>query len=811
MDIIPMPSRFARHRVSPYWRTFKIITLATPILLCLFSVYKFWEVDGMVKRRLAVHNHGSFSMAYFRPVRYEAGQPIDPKALRTRLIRREYVETHGAPAREGEFNCNEEGCAVIVRNRGNIETNKDPAVINFRFDDGRITDHKGSIVNEVRLEPLPLSPLGDGEVRALTRLELSEISPHVVNAVLSTEDQRFYSHWGIDPIGILRAIIKNVSAGAWVEGGSTVTQQLAKNVLLSPKRTLSRKFNEVFAALALERHLSKKDILTMYLNEVYFSQEGSIAIHGIQEAAKTFFGRDAKNLTISQSALLIGLIKGPSYYSPRRHLDRSLTRRDVVLQNMMEQGFISSKEFDAAKREKITLSESMFRVRNGAYFMAHLEQELMQNYDMDVDSGAGLQVSTFIDEDFQQCAQEAVAEGLSKLDSTYPRLKGKGKQALQQALVAIDARTGAIVAWVGGRNFQDNQFDHVAQAHRQIGSAIKPFLYLTAMDPSLNTYKVATPVSILGDEPTAITLMDKTTWRPSNYDHKFRGDVTLRYALERSLNAPAVYVAQRVGIKNIKTTLERFNVAREIPEVPALALGALDTSLLELTASFGALSQLGAYVEPRLFDTVSDSEGQLLATRQPIESQVSDPGPVFLVVDILRGVIERGTGTSARAAGFDDPASGKTGTSNESRDAWFIGFTPSLVAGVWTGFDDNRKTGLTGGTASAPTWGKFMKCIEPYLAHDDFSPPPSVSMVNLDARTHKRYSPDCPPPRSSVLREVFLKGTEPRQECYYADDRIERDEPEEEYRDREIQRRPMPHDRRQRDAQSFWDSVWDWG
>lgn len=761
----------------------------------------------MVKRRLAVHNHGSFSMAYFRPVRYEAGQPIDPKALRTRLVRREYIETHGAPAREGEFKCNEEECAVILRRQGSIEAGKDPSTITFRFDDGRITDQQGSILNEVQLESLPLSPLGNGEVRALTRLELTDVSPHVINAVLSTEDQRFNSHWGIDPIGILRAMIKNISAGAWVEGGSTITQQLAKNVLLSPKRTLSRKFNEIFAALALERHLSKKDILTMYLNEVYFSQEGSIAIHGIQEAAKTFFGRDAKDLTISQSALLIGLIKGPSYYSPRRHLDRATARRDVVLQNMLEQGLLSTKEFDAAKKEKIKLAESIFRVRNGAYFMAHLEQELMQNYDMDVDSGAGLQIRTFIDEDFQQCAEEAVAQGLSKLETTYPRLKGKGTQALQQALVAIDARTGAIVAWVGGRNFQENQFDHVAQAHRQIGSTIKPFLYLTAVDPSLNTYKVATPVSILGDEPTAITLMDKTTWRPSNYDHKFRGDVTLRYALERSLNAPAVYVAQRVGIKNIKTTLERFNVAKEIPEVPALALGALDTSLLELTASFGALSQLGAYMETRLFEEVRDPEGQLLATRQPIASQVADPGPVFLIVDILRGVIERGTGTNARGSGFDDPASGKTGTSNESRDAWFVGFTPSLVAGVWTGFDDNRKTGLTGGSASAPTWGKFMKCIEPYLAHDDFAPPSSVSMVNLDSRNRKQYPSECPPPRSSVLREVFLKGTEPREECFYDAEQIE----PEEYRDTEIQRRPAPQQRRQRDAQSFWDSVWDWG
>jgi penicillin-binding protein 1B len=791
--------------MSPY----KSLAIGLPVFLLGLLVFKFWEVESMVTKRLNVKNHGTFSMAYFRPVTYKAGFPINETILRKRLTRREYHETHGAPTRAGEYQCDKDSCTILLKSTSHADEAtgaNEPTSVNLRFADGRIIGAGGELLDQVTLEPQPLSPIGHGEMRAVTRLELSDMSPAVISAVLSTEDQRFYYHWGIDPIGIFRALIKNIAAGAWIEGGSTITQQLAKNVLLSPKKTLVRKFNELFAALSLEKNLTKDEILTMYLNEVYFSQEGSIAVHGIEEASHTFFGKSAKALSISEAALLIGLIKAPSYYSPRRHLDRAIDRRNVVLQNMFNHQQISAQEYETAKTQKIQLSESVLRARNAAYFMMQLEKEMSQNHDLDIKNARGLQVQTFLDEDFQACAEDAVKQGLSRIEKNFPHLKGTGKKALQQSLVAIDTRTGAILAWIGGRDYQQNQFDHVVQARRQIGSTIKPFLYLTSLDPSLNSYKVATTVSILGDEPTAIQLADHSTWRPENFDHRYRGDVTLRYALERSLNAPAVYVTQRVGAHNVKTTLERFKVAKEIPEVLALSLGALDTSLLELTTSFAALSQLGTYTVPRIFDEIRDQDGELLIVKEVERTQVSDPGPVFLVVDVLRGVIERGTGTSARSAGFKYSAAGKTGTSNEARDAWFIGFTPSLAVGVWTGFDDNRKTGLTGGSSSTPTWGDFMKCVQPLLHNEHFSPPKSVTIVKLDSRNRKQFHDHCVPDSSFVISEIFLKGTEPRFECYetspYYDDYLG----EQNHRADQAHR-PM----RRRTDDNFWDTIWDWG
>jgi penicillin-binding protein 1B len=774
---------------------FRIALIAVSlVVLCLLA--KFWYVDASVQRRLSLHNRGSYSMVYYRPIRYVAGQRIVPSAMRSRLVRRAYSEVTFPPKRAGEFRCSESLCTFRPRVHTPINQKEEVKAVTIRFGDGKITNDDGELLDYVDLEPLPLSTLGEGEVRAITRLELDEISPHVVNAVLSTEDQRFYSHWGVDPIGIGRAIAKNIVAGSWVEGGSTITQQLAKNVLLSPKKTLGRKFNELFAALSLERQLSKTEILTMYLNEVYFSQEGSVAIHGIQEAAKTFFGKDAKDLTAAQSALLIGLIKAPSYYSPRRHLERSLVRRNIVLKNMLELESLSPEDFKKAKVESVKLSNSTFQHRDAPYYMSELERELEKTYQIEPANRSGLQVSTFIDEEFQLCAEKAVANNLSQLEKTFPALKSKTKGKLQQALVAIDAKNGEILAWVGGRDYHENQFDHVSQARRQIGSTIKPFLYLTAMDPSLNTYKVATPISILGDEPTDITILNQANWQPKNYDHKYHGDVTLRYALERSLNIPAVYVAQRVGIHNVKITLDRFKVAPSVQEVPALALGALDTSLLDLTASFAGLSQLGSYTRPRLFKDIEDPDGTLLAATPFDQKQVTSKGPVFLVLDILRGVVERGTGKAARSAGYKGPAAGKTGTSNESRDAWFVGFTPRITVGVWTGFDDNRKTGLTGSNASAPVWGSFMECISPHIEPGEFNAPPSISIVSLDSRNRKRFHSYCAPDAGFITREVFLKGTEPRFQCFQQGH----------FKDKEYQDQ-VEHRMRRRN-ESFWDSLW---
>lgn len=763
----------------------------------------YLNVDAKVERHLKTRGDDKRSMVYSDTFRLASGTELSPEVLRQRLEGRNYVRVETEPASPGEYRLGEDTLEVVTRpyrSADGAEVRSVRATYNFATGEVRgKSDHK---LRAFSLEPVPLATLGSGEVRAKSYRNLKGLPPHVPEAFLAIEDRRFHSHFGIDPLGIARAMAENVRARRFVAGGSTLTQQLAKNVLFTPRKTLGRKIMEMFAALSLERRLTKDQILDLYLNEIYFSQEGSVAIHGVPEAASTFFGKDVSEITLSEAALLAGMVQAPSYYSPRSHYDRAIERRNVVLGEMLEQGKITKERYEEAKREKVKIVEAAQHRRNAPYYVATLERELASSFNIEAAPAAGVGVYTGIDVELQRCAEAAVTKGVERLKKDYPALRRKGKP-IEAALVAIEPFSGVVRAWVGGSDFSTNQFDHVNQARRQIGSTIKPFLYLTAMDPSLNDYKVATATSILSDEPTGITVVKQMTWTPENYDHKYRGDVTLRYALEHSLNIPAVYVAQRVGIPAIVSTAKRFRLGDDIPSVPAIALGAIDTTLLRLTGAYGALANGGIYVLPRLFLSALDPEGAKLAESQVYEERVLDDGVVYVLTDMLRGVVERGTAAGVRRAGFRAPAAGKTGTSDDSRDAWFVGFTPNLVAGVWTGFDDNKKTGLTGGTGSVPIWADFMTCAEAYLPAEQFIAPPSVVSVAIDRNTLSRATEYCP--RESVVTELFVRGTEPRRECPA---HLDAPAAPEVYDDYNPGRERLPSgDERARPRRGFWDRL----
>ena len=739
---------------------FSLLILA----FCIVFAVAFVRVDKLVGERLAGRQAAGLSMILSGPTEIRSGS-TPAKLIKRRLEARRYTVVANEPTSAGEFGITNDIITVKTRPFRTATGEKIPArTFRVQQQSGEITSDVGQPITAITLEPKPIAPLGSTEVRASSFRSLSQIPRSLQDAFLAIEDRRFYKHLGIDPIGIARAMVKNIRAGRLVEGGSTLTQQLAKNILFTPKKTLGRKMREMFAALSLERRLSKEEILELYLNEIYFSQEGQISVHGVQEAAQSFFGKDITKISLAESALLAGLVRAPTSYSPRKNIKRATKRRDLVLAEMRDQEFIDEKQFKAAIAEKISLAPPPFRKKDAPFFAAAIEKQMADSFDIEAAAVSGVQVHTWLDPDIQQCAEQAVSESIAALEKTYPRLRKKhtGK-AFEQSLVAVEPFSGAIRAFVGGRDFFSNQFDHVTMARRQIGSTIKPFLYLTALDGSLNSYRVATPISILSDEPTGITLFDRSQWKPKNYDRTFRGDVTLRYALERSLNIPAVYVAQRVGIPALANTLRQFAVSPEIPEFPALALGALDTTLLQLTSAYGALANGGRLVSPRLYNAVIDSDGSELAATVHNEAPVAQEGPVYLVTDIMRGVVDRGTAQVIRRMGYKGVAAGKTGTSNDTRDAWFVGFTPRLSVGIWTGFDDNSSLGLTGGAASAPTWARFMKCIEPLVEEEQFIRPPSVEVVTLDRELLCRTSPEHPKDR--VLTELFVQGTAPVDEC----------------------------------------------
>jgi penicillin-binding protein 1B len=427
---------------------------------------------------------------------------------------------------------------------------------------------------------------------------------------------------------------------------------------------------------------------------------------------------------------------------------------------MKELGEITDEEYTQAQSSPIVLNRTKIHRLHIPHFKRILEEHLASKHSVEADPSVPNTIYTGINFELQLCAENAVEATLQDLEKKSPRLRGK---PVEQSLVAIEPFSGVIKAWVGGRSFSKNQFDHVTQAKRPIGSTIKPFLYITAMEPKLNSYKVATAISILSDVPTGITLFDNAKWLPKNFDRKYRGDVTLRYALEKSLNIPAVYVAQRIGIPALANTLSLFSIAESIPKVPALALGAVETSLLKLVSGYSTIANGGVRVDPRLFFSVLNQKKSLEVSTTASEKPVVSEGVAYLMTDILRGVVDRGTANIVRKLNYTGPAAGKTGTSNDARDAWFIGFTPELATGVWTGFDDNHVLGITGGEASAPTWARFMKCAEPFLSGLDFLPPPSVISLNIDTRCYGLATKSTPPDK--VISEIFVKGSQPKEPC----------------------------------------------
>jgi penicillin-binding protein 1B len=683
-----------------------------------------------------------------------------PDRMLKMLERRGYLPVEKEPGK-GEFFRTEEFISFRTRNWTNDQLEEKGGELGqFEVLSGVVKNLSNPEKEFIVLEPELITTGETGDIRSSRHKNLSDFPKNLRNAVIAIEDERFYSHFGLDVLGISRAIFTNLSAGHIVQGGSTITQQLAKNLFFTPKRSLARKISEAVAAVMLELKLSKNQILEMYLNEIYLGQVGPIAIHGMGEASQSFFQKDVSDLTLAESATMAGLIKAPSYFSPRKHPKRANSRKITVLEKMKELDFIPQSSFKTAKAEQITVYPPARKTHMAPYFVTALRKELNASMNLEAALSNHASIYTGLQLEMQECGEVALKNGLAQLKDHYLRMN-KDKE-LQGGLISIDVATKKIRAWVGGADYTVNQFDHVYQAKRQVGSTIKPFVYLTALDPSLNSYKVATAISLLSDKPLSIDVTAQPTWEPKNYSKEFYGDVTLRYAFENSLNIPAAYIGQKVGPEAMARAIQSFGVAKEVLAVPSLALGAIDTTLLNLTNAYAALANGGIYSEPMIFSSVRNPE-QIFLSGVKTEQRVASEDAVYVMTDLMMGVVERGTAKSIRTAGYNGPAAGKTGTSNESRDTWFIGFSPDIVTGVWIGYDDNSQTGLTGGLAAAPIWAEYMKCIDPFHETMQFIPPVGVTFLDVDYGTASRALPGC---KSKVIaREVFINGTEPLSVC----------------------------------------------
>ena len=591
-----------------------------------------------------------------------------------------------------------------------------------------------------RRAPLPLGTLDGSVLEQRVPVRVGDLPQHLVGAVLAVEDQRFYSHHGLDLKRIGGALLANLRAGAITQGGSTVTQQLAKNLFLSARRTPLRKLREAALALALEARYDKATILESYLNEIYLGQDGARAIRGVGAASRYYFGKDARRISLSEAALLAGMISAPNRNSPAHNPELARQRRDLVLQLMQEQQRISRGSALRAGDAPIPTRVYPVRSVDGRWFRDFVRPALPRRL-----PARGVAVYTTLDAALQRAAERAVRNGLARF--AFPDAEA--------ALVAIDPRTGDVLALVGGRDYGRSQFNRVTDAHRQPGSAFKPVVAVAALERPEGRAPAFTLASVVEDEPLRVRT-PAGPWQPSNYDGEFRGPVTLREAMEQSLNVPFARIGMTIGPERIVSVARRLGIASPLRAVPSLALGSSEVTLLELVRAYGVLAASGSLAAPRMLLGQTD-QGEVPEDPPPTPpAQVVDPGVAYLVTSMLEGVVTRGTGRALNGSGRFSAIAGKTGTSNDWRDAWFVAYSPTLVVGVWVGYDDGRSLGLTGAGAALPIVARFLDEAGSGGDSGEFEMPDGITEAYVSSG-HGWFS-DC------GERELFLAGTEPTEE-----------------------------------------------
>ncbi len=579
-------------------------------------------------------------------------------------------------------------------------------------------------------------------------LPLNRIPPVVQQAFLAAEDAEFYRHWGMNPAALLRALLSNWTAGSTVQGGSTITQQVVKYLLLTREKSYRRKIQEIILALRLERHLSKADILTLYLNQIYL---GSGA-YGVEAAAREYFGKQAEDLTLAEATLLAGLPPAPSRYSPLKNLEQAKIRQRYVLERMVDEHYISYARAMDAWQEQLNFSRpppsAYFSL--APYYVEHIRQFLEKRYGGMATYQLGLQVYTTVNLELQRAAEQALRNGIDVLCQREQCGQGEVPRP-EGALIAIDLTSGQVKAMVGGYDFRQSQFNRATQAKRQPGSAFKPLIYAAALD------KGYTPASVVVDAPVSFRDHGRW-WTPHNYENRYFGPTRLREALTFSRNVVTVKVAAKLGTKYLTSYIPQLGIHNRLARNLSLALGTSEVTLLELARAYGVFATGGSLFEPLFVTKITDGQGGLLDEFTFKRKQVISPETAYLITSMLESAVERGTGKRARTLGR--PIAGKTGTSNDFQDTWFMGYTPELLTGVWVGFDEKRPLGdkETGGRVAAPIWVEFMQTALGDRPVTDFALPAGISFVNIHPRTGLRAAPGGP-----AVLESFRRGTEPRE------------------------------------------------
>ncbi|MFO7695068.1 MAG: PBP1A family penicillin-binding protein [Vicinamibacterales bacterium] len=766
----PRTPRLTRRRLR-----LALLFLAALPLLAAIAVTSYYYVTfaRIVDARLQGERVRALPRVLARPFEIRRGQWLSAQQLADRLDDLGYAERE-TPEKPGEFSRDTDAVTLIARGgefagrrlRVHIapQARGLPAPIG---PDGkavptpavaRMEVEGGVALDRVELDRQLLTTLITTSREKRRRVSLSLIPKQMVQAVLAIEDRRFYDHPGIDPIRIAGAIVTNIKGDRpYLVGGSTLTQQLVKNFFLTPEKSYRRKLQEQFLSVVLETRATKDDILELYLNDVYLGQRGSYAIHGVAEASRVFFGKDVTNVSLAEAATIAGVIQAPGRHSPFSSSTRSRDRRNVVLQAMADAGFVSQAAAERAGREPMhTVTRAM--ETEAAYFVDLVGQQLADQHPDLLGGTRPVDISTTLDTGLQRLAQEAVLNGAAAIDAQLARKKVEGRA--QIALIAIDPRTGDILAYIGGRSYGQSQFNRPLNARRQPGSVFKPFVYLAAFEAAAaDGLTDVTPATLVDDAQSTFDF-ENEGWTPRNYEDEYDGIITLRRALAQSRNVATVRVAELAGFGRVADLWRRFGSSMVPKPYPSIALGVFEATPMEVAEAYTIFPNGG---ERRPLRAVArlESGGAELPLQAKTPARIARADTTYLVTSMLRSVVNEGTAAAARGMGFSHDAAGKTGTTNDLRDAWFVGFTPELLTAVWVGFDDNQPVTLSGSQAALPIWTRFMMAALSGRPNVGFAPPPGIVFVTIDRDTGKLAQPGCP----RVLREAFVAGTEPADAC----------------------------------------------
>ena len=755
-----------RSRAGVGARRFGLVVVALAFAGGLWTAGWLLDLDRVVRSRFEGQRFAVPSRVYAAPTVIYPGadwQRLDLAGWLRRMGYREAGDERGRLA-VGDYRWLPGRLRVHLRAFDHPQLPEPNRKVEFRFRDGRVermSGADGEPIGVVALEPEPISAYygSDREQRDLVRID--QVPSHLISAIYAVEDRRFEEHHGVDPRRIVGAMLANLRAGGIRQGGSTLTQQLVKNFFLTPERTLRRKITEAVMALIVEARYTKPQILEAYLNEIYMGRRGSTAIHGVGEASRFFFGKRVTDLAVEESAVLAAVIQSPNALSPHRHPERARKRRDLVLGLMRDQGHLDAEDCEAARARKLSLAEIVLESGQDRYFLDELARQLPEVYDESLLANEGLRIYSTLDPLMQRAAVRHLQEGLAALEKQLGVKDPSNQQSgrLQGCLMAMRPQTGEILAMVGGRNYSTSQWNRCTLARRQVGSVFKPIVYAAALAPQSGP--AVTLATQIEDMPLQIQT-PQGVWAPENYDKAFRGPVSVREALERSLNVPAARIGQQVGISAVVEMARRLGVESDLPNVPSLALGTAALSPLEVATVYASLANKGLRPTPRSFIGLLDEAG-VGQEQWPLAGprRVLDPGTAYLTTSLLEGVVDRGTGIGIRSRGLRGPIAGKTGTTDDENDLWFVGFTPEIVAVVWVGYDDPRAIGVPSSRGALPIWANFLSEVSGGQVRGFFAKPGAVERVEIDPLSGARAMRGCPERRS----EFFLNGTAPVETC----------------------------------------------